>query len=122
MFLEVLLAEVGEGLVQLVAHLVVGGGGQANPARLANRLSRAAMLTPSPMRSPSAFLDDVAQMNADADLDTLLRRKTGVAFGEPALHVDGGSHGLDHAAELDHRPVAGALDEPPVVDGDRRGR
>ncbi len=39
--------------------------------------------------------------------------------GEPALHVDGAAYRLHHAAEFDHRPVAGALDEPPVVDCDR---
>jgi hypothetical protein len=29
------------------------------------------------------------------------------------------AHGVDHAAELHESPVAGALDDAPVVNGDR---
>src|SRR5208337_4792157 len=67
-----------------------------------------------------ALLDHVAEVNAHSNLDTRLRGEASVALGEAALHFHRRSHGFDHAAELDHRPVAGALDEPPVVDGDRR--
>ena len=51
--LEALLAEVDKVFVQLVAHLLVGGGGQADAAWFALDWSRAATLTPSPIRSPS---------------------------------------------------------------------
>jgi hypothetical protein len=66
--------------------------------------SRAAMLTPSPVRSPSAS-STVAEMDADAELDALVRRDARVALG--------------HAAELGDEPVAGALDDA-AVDDDRR--
>ena len=58
-------------------------------------------------------------MNADAELDAPLRRKTGVALDEPVLHLDGAAHGVDDAAELDEAAVAGALDDAPMmrVDG-----
>ena len=36
--------------------------------------NRAAILTPSPIRSPSRLLDDVAEMDADAKLDALIGR------------------------------------------------
>ena len=80
--------------------------------------SRAAILTPSPIRSPSALLDDVAEMNADAELDAALGRHAGVALDHAVLHLDRAAHRVDHAAELDEAAVAGALDDAPVMRGD----
>ena len=65
-----------------------------------------------------ALLDDVAEMNADAELDAALRRQAGVALDEAVLHLDRAAHGVDHAAELDEAAVAGALDDAPVMRGD----
>ena len=77
--------------------------------------SRAAILTPSPIRSPSALLDHVAEMNANAKLDAALRRQAGVALDEAVLHFDGAAHRVDHAAKLDQAAVAGALDDASVM-------
>ncbi len=60
-----------------------------------------------------ALLDDVAEMDADAELDAAIRRHAGIALDHGVLHLDGAAHGVDHAAELDERPVAGALDTRP---------
>jgi hypothetical protein len=57
-------------------------------------------------------------MNADAIFNAPLRRHAGVALDEAVLHLDGATHGVDHAAELDDRPVAGALDDAAVMGGD----
>ena len=65
-----------------------------------------------------ALLDDVAQMDADPELDAALRRHAGVALDHAVLHLDRAAHGVDHAAELDDAAVAGALDDPAVMDGD----
>ncbi len=46
-------------------------------------------------------------------------RHAGVALDHAVLHFDGAAHRVDHAAELDQRAVAGALDHAPVMDGDR---
>ena len=59
-------------------------------------------------------------MNADSQFDALLGRDALVAFGHAVLHFDRAAHGVDHAAELDDEPVAGALEDAAVVDGDRR--
>ena len=59
-------------------------------------------------------------MNADAKLDATFGRQAGVALDHAGLHLDGAAHGVDHAAELDDRAVAGALDDAPVMDRDRR--
>ena len=80
--------------------------------------NRAAILTPSPIRSPSRLLDDVAQMNADPELDASLRRHTRVAFDHSDLHFDRAAHRVDHAAELGDEPVARALDDTPVMRSD----
>src|SRR5260370_24121709 len=78
---------------------------------------RAAILTPSPIRSQS-LLDHVAEMNADAKLDATVGRDACVAFDHSALHFDGAAYGVDHAAKLDQRPVAGPLEHTSVVHGD----
>ena len=57
-------------------------------------------------------------MDADAKLDATLRRNAGVALDHAVLHLDGAAHGVDHAAELNEAPVAGALHHPPVMHGD----
>jgi hypothetical protein len=45
-------------------------------------------------------------MDADAELDTLVRRDTRVAFDHGDLDFDRAAHGVDHAAELGDEPVA----------------
>ena len=45
-------------------------------------------------------------------------RHAGVALDHRVLHFDRAAHRVDDAAELDERPVAGALDDAPVMHGD----
>ena len=65
-----------------------------------------------------ALLDDVADVNADAELDAPVLRHAGVALDQAVLHLDRAAHRVDHAAELDDRAVAGALDDATVMRGD----
>ena len=67
-----------------------------------------------------AFLDHIAQMDADPELDAAVLRHAGIALDHAVLHLDGAAHGIDHAAELDERSVAGAFDDAPVVHRDGR--
>ena len=106
--------------MELVAHLLVGRGGKADTARLANRLKACGDVDPVAHQVAVGLLDHIAEMDAHADVDALIGRKAGVARNEAALNLNRRPHRLDHAAELDNRPVAGALDEPTVVDGDGR--
>ena len=64
--------------------------------------------------------DDVAEIDADAELDALLRGDTGIALGHPALHRDGAAHRIDDAGEFDQQAVAGGLDDAAAVLGDVR--
>ena len=65
-----------------------------------------------------ALLDDVADMNADAEFDASVLRHAGVALDEAVLHFDRAADCVDDAAELDDAAVAGALDDPTVMRGD----
>ena len=51
-------------------------------------------------------------------LNATFSRKAGVALDRAGLHLDGAAHGVDHAAELNEAPVAGALHYAPVMRGD----
>ena len=64
------------------------------------------------------LFDDVAQMNAVAELDATLGRQASVALDYAVLHLDPAAHGVDCTAELDDRAVAGALDDAAVMSGD----
>ena len=59
-------------------------------------------------------------MDADAESMRRPRRHAGVALDHAVLHLDGATHRVDDAAELDEAAVAGALDDAPVMRGDRR--
>jgi hypothetical protein len=62
--------------------------------------------------------DDVAEIDADAELQPPLRLDVGVALGHPALHLDSKAHRVDDAGELDQHAVAGGLDDAAAVRGD----
>ncbi len=120
MFLRLCSTEIGKRRLQLVAHLPVCVFRKANAARLADRLEARRDIDPVAHEVAIRLLDDVAEMDSDADLDALTSGNAGIAVSEPRLHLHGRAHGVDHAAELDHRAVAGALDDAPVMDRDRR--
>ena len=50
----------------------------------------------------------------------LLGREASVALDESGLYFDRAAHRVNHAAELDDRAVASALDDASVVHGDDR--
>ena len=58
-------------------------------------------------------------MNADAEFDLAIARHSSVALDHGVLHLDCATHSVDHTAKLNKSAVAGALDDAPVVNGDR---
>ena len=111
------LAEVLEAERELVAHRVAHGAGDVNAARLRHRLQ--------PRRDVHTVAvdvvgvaDDVADIDADAELDPSLRRHRLVPLGHAALHIDRAAHGIDRAGELDQHPIAGGLDDTAAMAGD----
>ena len=67
-----------------------------------------------------SLLDDIAEMDANTKFDALLRRYVRTARNRAALDFDGAAHGVDDAAKLDERPVAGQLDTAAVMQSDGR--
>ena len=67
-----------------------------------------------------AFLDHVAEMDADPKFDALVRRDLSVALDHRPLDFNGAVHCVDDAPELDNCAVAGALDDAAVMHGDGR--
>jgi hypothetical protein len=57
-------------------------------------------------------------VNAHSELDALLGKHASVALDHAGLHFDRAAHRVNHAAELDDRAVAGALDDAAMVHGD----
>jgi hypothetical protein len=66
-----------------------------------------------------ALLDDVADVNPDAEFDSPILRHAGIALEHRVLHLDRATNGVDDAAKFDDRAAAGALDDAPIVHGDR---
>ena len=109
-----------EGEIELVAHLLVH-------RRAMTQMPPGSASAFEPRRDVDAVAedvavldDDVADIDADAELDAPLRRHVGVALGHPALHLDGAAHRIDDAGELDQQAVAGGLDDAAAVLGDLR--
>src|ERR1700719_783939 len=59
--------------------------------------------------------DDVAEIDADAELDAAVLRRQGVASANDPLHIQRAAYRIDHTAELDESPVAGMLDDAAAV-------
>src|SRR5271157_1405386 len=118
--LELGRAEIGDGEIEPPLHVPVGVLGETDRARLANAFEARSDVDPVAHQIAVAFLDDVAQMNADTELDAALGRQAGVSLDEAVLHFDRAAHRVDHAAELDEAAVAGSLEDAPSVQGDGR--
>jgi hypothetical protein len=118
--LERLLPEIDEGLLHPVARMFVRRAGQDNPALLTEALKPRGDVHAVAHKIAVALLDHVAQVNADAKLDALFGRQAGVSLEHPRLHFDRAANCIDHAAKLDDRAVASALDDPPVAGGNGR--
>jgi hypothetical protein len=92
--------------------------GETDTTRLANAFQPRGDVDAITHKVAVALLDDVAQMNAEAKFDALFRRDARVALDHGVLHFGGAAHRVNYAAELDNAAIAGALDDPAVVDGD----
>ena len=99
-------------------YLTIGVLGQTDSARFANPLQSGGDIDAIAHQIAVALLDHVPQMDADAEFDAALGRKTGIALDEAVLHFDGASHGVDHAAKLDEASVASALNDTAMMSAD----
>ena len=116
--LELGWAEIGDREIEPSAHLAIGVLGKTDRAGLGDAFQSRGDIDAVAHQIAVALLDHIAEMDADAELDTPLGRQPGVALDHAVLHLDGAAHGVDHAAKLDERAVAGALDDAAVMRGD----
>src|SRR5271163_376125 len=113
--LELGRAEVGDGEIEPSFDLAIGVLGKADAARLANTLKQRGDVDAVAHEVAVALLDNIAQMDADAELYAAFRRHAGIALDHAVLHLDRTAHRVDDAAELDETAVAGALDDAAMM-------
>jgi hypothetical protein len=63
--------------------------------------------------------DDVADVNAYAELDHLILRHDSILFGHAALDFNCAAHSINGAGKLDQQTVAGRLDNAAAMLGER---
>src|SRR5258708_378888 len=115
--LHLLLAQILEGEVELVTHLLVRRAAEANAAGLGQRFEPGCDI--DPVAEDVALIEDyVAEIDANAELDVLPLRHRSIALGHAALNCDGATHRIDDALKLDEHAVAGGLDDAPAMLGD----
>ena len=116
--LELGRAEIADRHLEPSLDLPVCVLREADRARLGDALEPRGDIDAVAHEVTVALLDHVAQVNSDAKFDAPFRRQAGVALDHAVLHFDRAAHGVDHAAELDDRAVAGALDDVAVMHRD----
>ena len=116
--LELGRTEIGDLHLEPAAHLPIGVLRKTNCARRRNALKPRGDIDAVAHQVAVALLDDVADVNPDAEFDSSVLGHAGVALDEAVLNLDRAAHRVDDAAELDDRAVAGALDDAAVMGGD----
>ena len=100
--------------MELVANLVAGAPRDTNSAWLGQALEPSCHV--DPVAIDIVVLDDnVADVDANAELDAPIIGDAGVAIRHTRLHGDGALHGIDDAAELDQHAVTCRLDDAAVA-------
>jgi hypothetical protein len=95
--------------------LAVGVLGKTDTARISNAFKARGNVDAVSHQVAIALLDHVAQMDADAELDATLGRKTRVALDHAILHLDCAANGIDDASELYEDAVSGPLNDAAVM-------
>ena len=120
MFLSSRRAEIAYGEIKPTLHLPIGLLRETNSAGLGDAFQSRGDIDAIAHQVAVALLDYIAQMDSDAKLDALLGWNARIALEHAVLHLDGAAHRVDNAAELNNGSIAGALDYPPIVNGDYR--
>src|SRR6516162_7007558 len=89
--LDLLLAEILEREVELVANLVVYHPADADPTRLGKRFEACGDIDAVAV-DVAAIPDDVAEVDPHAEFDPPRLRNLSVALGHPLLHLDRAAH------------------------------
>ena len=112
MFLTVCSPEVGAER-QLALDLVVDAAGDVDAAGLGQRLQAGGDVD-AVAEQVVALDHDVAEVDADPELEPPVRRQLGVAGSKLLLDLDRAAHGFDGAREFGKHAVASGADDPTV--------
>jgi hypothetical protein len=115
--LELGSAEIADLEIEPPLHLPVGLLRQTDRAWLGDALQPRGDIDAVAHQVAVTLLDDVANVDADAEFDPPFGREASVAFNEAVLHFDCAAHRIDHATKLDDAPVPGALDDATMTGG-----
>ena len=117
--LDALLAKILERHAEPVPGLIADRARDADAAGL-GELLQARGHVHAIAEDVVVLADHVAEVDADAKADLAPRRHVAVAPRHAPLDLDRTRHGIRDARELDQHAIAGGLDQPPLVLGDRR--
>src|ERR1035437_428398 len=115
--LDRLLSHVLETKAELIAYLIVHDAGNHDPAGVGQRL-QARRHIDAVSENVIAVENGVADIDADAEFDALVRRCRGVALCHAALDIDRATDGIDHAHELHEHSIARRFDDSAAMFGD----
>ncbi len=99
-------------------HLPIGVLGETDRARLGDALEPRGDIDAVAHEIAVALLDDVADVDSDAEFDPPVLRHAGVALDEAVLNLDRAADRVHDAAKLDNASIAGAFHDTPVMSGD----
>jgi hypothetical protein len=116
--LEALWPEIGHRQIEPPFDLAIGVLRKTDAARLADPFETCGDIDAIAHQVAVALLNNIAEMNADAEFDALVWRDLGIALDHRPLDFDGAVHRVDNAAEFDDAAVARSLDDPAVMHGD----
>src|SRR5262249_49368268 len=93
----------------------VGIFGQADGSWLRDALQTSSDIDAIAHQVAIRFLDDVADVNTDAQLNSTLCRQTGIAFDHPCLQLHSTPNRVNAAPKLGQHAIAGALHDPATM-------
>ena len=116
--LDLLRAKVSERKGQNFSDLIVSHSGDAGAACAGERLQPCSDVD-AITKEVAALYHDVADVDADPEVDVTVRRQVRVSFGKYRLRLDSALNGIDGAAELREHAIAGGVSYPAPVGGNQ---
>src|SRR5665213_3732366 len=117
--LQRLLTHVVESEVDLAANLTLRVVGNADRAGLRDPLEASRDID-AVAENVVVIDDDVADMNADPEVDPRWLRHAAILFCHAMLNFDRAADRIDRAGEFDQYAVTGGLDDTPAMFGNGR--
>ncbi|HEX4193877.1 MAG TPA: hypothetical protein VHY80_12295 [Stellaceae bacterium] len=112
--LDLSFAPVLESDIEFVAHLVAHDPADADPTGLGQGFEARSDID-AIAKDVVVVDNDVADIDADAELDAALGRHSDITLGHLALHLYCAAHRIHDAGKLDEQPIAHSLDEAPMM-------